>query len=96
MEQLLEFSQGPLFAGCLAIMLLGLLRITVITVWGTVGAYKRDNDKNIPFKMLIKETLSWLFPVKQISNSRTLFSLISFTFHIGLLLVPLFSFPNLF
>jgi nitrate reductase gamma subunit len=90
MEALLKFSQGPLFAGSLVVMLLGLLRVAVLTLWGTVGAYKRANDKNVPFKALIIETLGWLFPFKQVFGARTFFSIVSVVFHAGLLIVPLF------
>jgi nitrate reductase gamma subunit len=90
MEQILNFAKGPLFAGCFVIMLLGLMRIILITIWEGRAAVARAGDKNIPYKSLIKETLGWLLPFKHILNSRGTFSVISFVFHIGLILVPIF------
>ncbi len=89
-EPFLEFAQGPLFAGCFTVMVLGLLRTVVITVWGTAMAFKNTGDNNIPFKSLIKETLGWLVPLRHISSTRAFFSIVSFIFHIGTIIVPVF------
>ncbi len=90
MDQMLEFAQGPLFKFSFIIMILGLLRIAALTIWGMVRAVNKTRDKNVPYGKLIKETISWLFPIKKIVESRTLFSIVSFIFHIGLIIVPLF------
>ncbi len=90
MDQMLEFVKGPVFKFSFILMILGLVRLAALTIWGMVRAVGRTNDKNVPYGKLIKETLSWLFPIKRISESRALFSIVSFIFHIGLIIVPLF------
>lgn len=90
MDQMLEFAGGPFFKFSFAVLILGLIRLIILTTMGMVGALRKTNDKNVPYKKLIKETLQWLFPIKVITSSRALFSIVSFLFHIGLILVPLF------
>lgn len=87
---MLEFVKGPVFKFSFILMILGLVRLAALTIWGTVRAVGRTNDKNVPYGKLIKETLSWLFPIKHVSQSRVVFSIASFIFHIGLIIVPLF------
>lgn len=90
MDQMYEFAKGPFFKFSFAVLILGLLRLITLNAIGILGAVKKTNDKKIPYKKLIKETLMWLFPIKIITNSRAVFSIISFLFHIGLIIVPLF------
>ncbi len=90
MDQMLELAKGAFFKFSLLIMILGLVRLAALTIWGMVRALNRTLDKNVPYGKLIKETLSWLFPIKSITESRILFSIVSFIFHIGLIVVPLF------
>ena len=90
METWLEFGRGPLFRLCFAFMILGLLRILLLTIVGGVEAYRRNSDKNIPWKDLSLTTLRWLFPFGKLWTKRPVYSTISFLFHIGLILVPLF------
>jgi nitrate reductase gamma subunit len=90
MDNALEFARGPLFRFCFAVMILGLARVVFYTVWGMRKAIKKAGDKNIPYFNLIKETLGWVIPLKSITSSRWLFSSISFLFHVGLIIIPLF------
>ncbi len=90
MESLLNFTQGPLFAACFSIMVLGLLRIVIITYWSMRQALKRAGDKNIPYKALMQETRSWLFPFAHLWKTKPVASTASYIFHIGLLIVPVF------
>ncbi len=90
MDQALEFVRGPLFRFCFTVMILGLGRVIFNTLWGMRKAVKNAGDKNIPYSSLIKETLSWMVPFKNISSARWFFSITSFLFHIGLIMVPLF------
>jgi nitrate reductase gamma subunit len=80
---------GPLFWTALAFMVLGLLRHVVLTVWETAQAYRRAGDKDFPVGKLAETTLHWLVPVKRIWHRGT-YSLTTFLFHVGVILVPLF------
>ncbi|MFC1587694.1 hypothetical protein ACFL54_05230 [Planctomycetota bacterium] len=90
MELLLNFAKGPLFALCFTVMILGLLRIVILTIWGMKSALNNTLDKNVPYKNLFKETLTWIIPWQHISKTRPVFSALSFIFHIGLVIVPVF------
>ncbi len=90
MEAWIEFGRGPLFRLSLGLMLLGLLRIVVLTGAGIAGAYRRNSDRIIPWKELARQTLGWLAPAGRLWRSRPVYSTASFLFHVGLLAVPAF------
>ncbi len=90
MEAWLEFGRGPLFRLCFTLMVLGLLRTFAMSLIGMVEAYYRAGDKTVPWGALVKKTLGWIFPVNRIWRARPVYSTISFLWHIGLILVPLF------
>ena len=95
MSALLEFAKGPLFRLCFAIMLLGLARILFLDIWAVYKAYKKTNDKKIPWKLIISRSWEWIFPVKRLSNNFQVYSILSILFHIGLILVPVFLFAHI-
>ncbi len=80
---------GPLFWTALAFMLFGLLRHLGLTLWEGARAYRRAGDKDIPTRRVLVSTLKWLVPVDRMAN-RWLYSLTTFVFHLGVILVPLF------
>ncbi|MFH1688330.1 MAG: hypothetical protein ABIE70_12520 [bacterium] len=90
MEPILDFARGPLFRFCLAIMLLGLVRLFVLETVAAFLAYRRAGDKTLPWNYILRRTAQWLFPVKRVTHSRPLYSFLSISFHVGLLLVPVF------
>jgi nitrate reductase gamma subunit len=89
-ESWIEFGRGPLFRITFSLMLLGLLRILVLTLVGVAEAYDRSPDKIVNWREAGKQTLAWLFPIKRLWKQRPAYSTISLFFHVGLLLVPLF------
>jgi nitrate reductase gamma subunit len=89
-ESWIEFGRGPLFRITFALMLLGLLRIFVLTLTGVAEAYSRNPDKIVNWREVVKQTIAWLFPIKRLWKQRPAYSMISLFFHVGLLLVPLF------
>ena len=88
-EQWLEWARGPLFRLSFLIMVLGLLRLVILTGVGVFRALYRANDRKLPVKALVLATLKWLFPFKQLNN-RLAYSITSVLFHVGLILTPLF------
>ena len=95
MESLLDFARGPLFRLCFAIMLLGLMRIIVIDIWAAYKAYKKTDDKKMPWKLIIIRTWEWIFPVKRITHDFRIYSILSILFHIGLIIVPIFLYAHI-
>jgi nitrate reductase gamma subunit len=72
------------------LMVLGLLRVFVLTAVGVVEGYRRSSDRIVPWREVSRQTVGWLLPVGRLWRSRPLHGLTSVLFHAGLLLVPLF------
>jgi nitrate reductase gamma subunit len=89
-EAWLEFGRGPLFRLCFALMVFGLLRILILTAISMWEAYDRSPDKILPWRELTAKTFGWLLPFRTLWRKRPVYSVISFLFHIGILLVPPF------
>ena len=94
MEQLLEFSKGPLFRLTFAVMVLGLARVFILDLLEIVRSYRRAGDKTLPWGQITFRSLEWLVPVRLVFKRRPLYSVFSILFHIGLLLVPIFLFAH--
>jgi nitrate reductase gamma subunit len=90
LEAWLEFGKGPLFRFCFALMILGLTRIVFLTGVNVAEAYRRNADKILPYREIFRQTLAWMFPVRRLISKRPVYSLVSFCFHLGLILTPLF------
>jgi nitrate reductase gamma subunit len=87
-EAWIDFGRGALFRLAFALMVLGLLRIFLLSILGIVEAYRRNSDKIVPWRDIAKRTATWLVPIA-LWRKRTAYSITSFLFHIGLISVPL-------
>ncbi len=96
MDALIEFGKGPLFRLSFVIMVLGLLRIFILSIIGMVESYRANQDRRVDWKDLTKRTVGWLVPVLKIWGERPVYSVVSFSFHVGLILVPLFLAAHVF
>ncbi|MFC1514016.1 hypothetical protein ACFL5P_03290 [candidate division KSB1 bacterium] len=93
MEAFYEIARGPLFRLSFAVMVLGLVRHILLSVFGMSQALSRAVSPvkpfQAPFSKLVRNALSWIFPITKFKQ-RTVQSLISISFHIGLIIIPLF------
>ncbi|HOP06575.1 MAG TPA: hypothetical protein PLF13_04705 [candidate division Zixibacteria bacterium] len=89
MEQWIEFAKGPLFAFSFLVMILGLARLVLIQVYSLVAGKGRRLRK-APWGKMIAEAGSWVIPVKHLIPGTKIFSTVSYLFHFGVLIVPLF------
>jgi nitrate reductase gamma subunit len=71
-------------------MVLALLRIVVLHIIAINLTWKRTRDHNINIADLVRAVFDWAIPVKHIPRTRPVFSTISFLWHIGLIIVPIF------
>ncbi|HNU91125.1 MAG TPA: hypothetical protein PKO25_04580 [Spirochaetota bacterium] len=90
MNDILNFTTGPLFSFCLAMAILGSLRLVIITIADLFRSMKTAGDKKLPWMDIAIDTASWLFPFNRLFATRRLFSLLSFTFHATLILILIF------
>ena len=90
MEAWIDFASGPLFRISLAVVILGLLYRIGVIVGQIAKAWGRANNKELPLGKIAANTLKWTFPVRLFMN-RPIFSAASVLFHVGIILVPLFT-----
>jgi len=90
MPDWLILARGPVARFALAVFLLGLLRLLVLTVWNLVVAVRWAGDQHIDYSRVLRDTLSWLIPVRHLGRTRRIYSLASFGMHLGILAVILF------
>jgi nitrate reductase gamma subunit len=90
MNTLLEFARGPLFVATLTFLILGLARQIVLCAAQLRESVRRWSDRKFRLKENIRDLIEWLIPVRHMRRNRPLLSITSFSFHVGLLLVPIF------
>ena len=86
MDQLLTFARGPLFCFCFLLMVLGLVRVGLLSVFGLVRAVRKAGDQNVPYWQLAKETVLGLIPAR----GTRVHGWTRIVFHLGLIVVPIF------
>ena len=89
MIEWLEWARGPAFVFSFTLMILGLARNFLLTIWGVIKSISNAGDKQIPWKNITAVSFSWMFPLKKLKE-RIWYSLASILFHIGIILVPVF------
>ena len=57
MTDWLEWARGPVFVFSFTLMILGLIRNFLLTIWGIIKALSRAGDKKLPWKQLLGATL---------------------------------------
>jgi len=60
-----------------------------MTVWQIYKMIRRAGDKRVAYRQVLRFTVRWLFPVRQVGQ-RFFFSLTSVTFHVAIIVVPVF------
>ncbi|MFH1418162.1 MAG: hypothetical protein ABII12_07765 [Planctomycetota bacterium] len=93
-ESMLEFARGPLFRFAFALMVLGLARLVLLTLYGIVRTYILAGDKRLLWPVIRQRTLWTLFPFSRLHRTRSAYSILSFVFHVGLIVVPIFLFAH--
>lgn len=89
MEQWIAFARGPFFALTFLIMILGLFRLVLIQVYLLVTGKGRRLQK-APWRKILAEAASWVVPIRHLIPGTKVFSVVSYLFHVGILVVPLF------
>ena len=85
MEELLALLKGPLLTFVVVILVLGLIRQVVLSVWVLIEATRRAGDRNIPYARVLRNIAIWVFPVTRLHRSLPVFSYASFFFHLGVI-----------
>ncbi len=90
MNEFLDILMGPGVRFSLMLLFLGTARLVILTAIDIAGIARNAGDRKIEYGETVTSTLSWIVPVRHITLTRPLFSAISFLFHLGLLITPLF------
>jgi nitrate reductase gamma subunit len=94
MDQWLAFAQGPFFRFTFAVMVLGLLRNVILTVWSMFRAHRLTQHKRLSWLTGARETVDWLVPVRHL-RQRWFYSVSSIVFHVGGIVTPVFLFGHI-
>jgi hypothetical protein len=86
----LILAKGPAFFFILAILLLGLGRLVVLTLWDISEALSRAADRRVPYTCIGRQMLSWLVPFRHLGSPRAAYRAASFALHAGILVVGFF------
>jgi hypothetical protein len=86
----LTIAGSPIFRFAAALLVLGLLRLALLTVWEMRQAVLRAGDRRIPYGRILREILGWSLPLARAHRTRPMYSYASFIFHLGLLPAGLF------
>jgi len=91
LESWIAVARGPLLRLALLAMALGLLRQVLMQIWEISWAWKRAGDRVVPWRLVIRRNLAWLFPWRYLQRKeRQLYNFTSFVFHVGVISVPVF------
>ena len=94
MSAWLHIAEGPWFFIVFTLLVLGLSRQLILAIWEMTTALRRAGDRRLPYGQIARETLSWLIPIGRLHRNRPVYSLATFSLHIGILLVGLFLEPH--
>jgi hypothetical protein len=83
-------AKGPVFLFVLTVLLLGLLRLMILTAWDILAAIRRAGDHHLPYRQIALQTFFWLLPFNKLHRKRVGYSLASISLHLGILIVSLF------
>jgi len=90
----LDWARGPMFRFSIALMVLGLLRLLLITGIHIVVVLLRAHHHKVPWASVSGRTLRWLFPGKMV-RPQLGFAGVSFVFHFAAIVTPIFLFDHI-
>lgn len=84
-----DWARGPAFRLSIALMILGLLRLAALNIANILNVYYHTRNKNIPWRVVIRDTVRWLLPYKT-ARSHIVLTAASVIFHISIIVTPIF------
>ena len=82
-------AKSPAFLFVLIVLVLGLLRLILLTTWDIIVAIRRAGDRRLPYRQIALQTILWLLPFNRLHRKRAGYSLASFSMHLSILIVSL-------
>ena len=94
MIEWLAFARGPFFRFTFAVMVLGLLRHVIVTVYGVIRAHHLTQHKKIMWRRTVAQTIDWMVPLRHL-RQRWFYTAVSILFHAGIIVTALFLFGHI-
>lgn len=89
LDSWIDLARGPVFRAALTFAVAGLIRHVGLTVWELRAMLRRAGDKRIPYRQVLVATAKWLLPITRV-RQRFGYSITTLTFHVCVIVVPLF------
>ncbi len=90
MDDVLSFATGPLLRFSIAVAILGSVRLAALSLIDIARSRNNAKDRNLQWKEILVETVSWMLPLRKIIETRRYFSALSLVFHATLLTTIIF------
>jgi nitrate reductase gamma subunit len=94
MDGWLAFARGPFFRFTFAVMVLGLLRHVIVTMYSVIRAYQLTRHREMRWSRTAAQTVDWLVPLRHL-RQRWFYTAASILFHVGVIVTPLFLFGHI-
>jgi len=94
MDEWFAFARGPFFRFTFAVMVLGLLRQLIVTLYSVFRAYRLTEHKDVSWERTAAQTVDWIVPLRHL-RQRWFYTLASILFHIGAMVTPIFLFGHI-
>lgn len=91
----LDLAEGPLFRFAFVIMVLGLLRLVILSLMNIAKMKERSLDKSTDVWAMMVASIRWLKPSRWFGERRGYYTATSIIFHLGLIIVPIFFLPHI-
>jgi len=90
MQTMLTLAEGPLFRFALVVLILGLGRHVLLSIWGYLRARHTAGGHKVHFAPTLWQTVRYGNPLRYLFRTRGLYSALTALMHVGLIVVPLF------
>mgnify|MGYP001828685609 FL=1 len=90
MSEWLLWARGPMFRFAMLLMVLGVIRLVVLSLLNLVAVSRMAGDKRIPIATVLRGTAGWLFPRGGALTGHPVFTLASMIFHLAMIITPIF------
>jgi len=90
MNDWLLWARGPMFRFAILLMMLGVLRLVVLSLLNLVAVARRSGDNRFPVAAVLRGTAGWLVPRRGALTDHPIFTLASMIFHLAMIITPIF------
>jgi hypothetical protein len=90
MSEWLLWARGPMFRFAILLMVLGMLRLVVLSLFNLTAVARRSGNKRLRVTAVLRDTAGWLIPRGRALTGHPVFTLSSVVFHAATIITPIF------